>query len=299
MASNFTTKIQNGLEKIKAIIRSIIKDEHNDVLSAHQGGFNHDLSLTYLGGSQAVEPKLIFNTTVDSPIHLGAIYFNNDSTTEGWIDFDKSYDSESNALMFQEITIHVDGHISADSELMALGYSFGNSARLSHEGRYIDVRNAVIQRAKVESVPTSDYDIVNKKYIDNATNTINNSLSEKASKIHEHTIDEITELEQKLSSKSDLGHTHTTTSLGAIGFPDLSKEIQVSSGYTVPENGWVWGFMTRNGYINIQRNGVIYNVAQQGEANQSTSGFIPVLKGDVVTAKLHSSTKLHFYPCIN
>ena len=299
MASNFTTRIQNGLEKIKAIIRSIIKDEHDADLSAHADGFDHHLTLKYSGGSRDQEPMLIFKTTVDSPVHLGAIYFNNDSTTEGWIDFDKGYDTNSNILMHQEITIHVDGRVGADSELMALGYSFGNSARLSHEGRYIDVRNAVIQRAKVESVPTSDYDIVNKKYIDDATSTINESLSEKANKVHEHSTDEITELEQKLANKSDLGHTHTTTSLGAIGFPDLSKERQVSSGYTVPENGWVWGFMARNGHINITRNGITYSVAWQGEANQSTSGFIPVLKGDVVTANLHSSTKIHFYPCIN
>ena len=83
-----------------------------------------------------------------------------------------------------------------------------------------------------------------------------------------------------------------------IGFPDFSEAVVSVPPFIVPENGWVWGFMATNGHISITRNEITYKVAVQGEANQSTSGLIPVLKDDVVTAGLHHNGALTFYPCI-
>lgn len=97
-------------------------------------------------------------------------------------------------------------------------------------------------------------------------------------------------------------HTHAKNEITGyetiIGWPDYEQETLLESGTTITQNGFVWGFMERNGWMDIERNGKTVRVAYQGEANQSTTGLIPVMAGDIVTASLHLNEKIHFYPCL-
>lgn len=81
---------------------------------------------------------------------------------------------------------------------------------------------------------------------------------------------------------------------GNIGWPDYSREIVSSTNeYTAPEDGFFWCFVERNGLVRVNGRDVFY----QGEANQSSTGLIPVKAGDVIYCSNYHDSGIHFFPC--
>lgn len=84
----------------------------------------------------------------------------------------------------------------------------------------------------------------------------------------------------------------------SIGFPDYSNGSNIttdfnnkrSNGYTISENGWIYvvPFSTGKFYINDTL------VCNQSDAGLIHQGFLPVKKGDVLTA--NANVTITFFP---
>lgn len=110
----------------------------------------------------------------------------------------------------------------------------------------------------------------------------------------------LNKLKELFATKS---HTHTKSQItdlsGSIGWPDYAHTTTVSNPYTATKNGYIWCFVDNDETIYIKRNGVEVVVFQQGEANQSSPGPIPVMSGDTIRCTgIHGNAGFKFCPCV-
>ena len=242
----FKERLLYGLQKIKDIITEMIST-HNNSADAHAANIKGRISTHNLdktahpnGFTQCV--NITSTNTATSPTtngdhkDMGDVSFlaKDGTTILGNVGVDLLRDTDGKVYRVVYLQTLSDTTDQNKHATITLKNTLDGKTKLLHS----DATLQTIATDKCTATwPTLSNHIANANYVDK---TMQNHRDEVSS----HSMGQVVGLVSELAGKAEKNHTHTASSIGAIGFPNYaSKSLIVSSGntlnWTATNDGWL------------------------------------------------------------